>query len=112
MKQVTRVLAVLCILFAFFAGGMTTASAQSSGDEIVATDFIDPATGEVDLEAYLAAVAAANQATGGQQAAAGGTLPATGSSSADVAAVAFAMVAVGGGALALSAWARRARPSA
>ena len=78
------------------------AVAQQDPDNPVATDFIDPVTGEIDFEAYLAAVAAAEARRGGQtgsQAAAGsssGLLPRTGSDVGDVVAVGAGLVVLGG----------------
>jgi LPXTG-motif cell wall-anchored protein len=75
-------------------------------------DFIDPITGEFDVEAYLAALAAlANQGDGGGTAAqpttTDGLLPYTGSSGGDLIAGGVAVLVAGGAAVAIS---RRRRP--
>ena len=72
--------------------------------EVDPADFIDPVTGEFDTDAYLAALAAANNQSQGTT---GGTLPITGSNSADVAAVGLALVAVGGAAVVASSRRRK-----
>ncbi len=73
------------------------ADAQST--EVDAAEFIDPVTGELDLEAYLAAVAAAQRA---ETTVTGQPLPTTGTSSSDLVALGFGLVLVGGLAIALS----------
>jgi LPXTG-motif cell wall-anchored protein len=86
-----------------------TATAQEMPPMPVATDFIDPETGEIDFEAYLAAVRAAEAArttvtttpsaraaAPARAAAATGTLPRTGSTVTDLVAAGMALVVVGG----------------
>jgi LPXTG-motif cell wall-anchored protein len=61
-------------------------------------DFIDPETGEFDLDAYLAALGAALQNPGGGEEA----LPRTGSSTVDLVAFAGGLLLLGGAAVATS----------
>lgn len=95
-----RLLAVLVLVFAGLFGLSGVASAQTA-DEPRAEDFIDPETGEIDIDAYLAAVAAANQtADDGAVESASGDLPATGSEISDLVLAGAGLIVVGGAAVA------------
>lgn len=96
--------AALALVFAGLIGMSGVAGAQTDADEPQAEDFIDPETGEVDLDAYLAAVQAANAsndgATADAAASASGTLPATGSSLPEMTIAGVGLIVVGGAAIA------------
>ncbi len=101
MKKFIRLTGALVLIFGLVFASAPLADAQSA--EVDAAEFIDPVTGEFDLEAYLAALAAAERAetTVTRQ-----PLPTTGTSSSDLVALGFGLVLVGGLAIALS----RGRP--
>ncbi len=90
-----RFLLALALVATFAFGVVGVATAQEIRDP-VATDFIDPETGEIDFEAYLAAVRAAEEARRAAEAPRAVALPATGSSISDYTAVGAALVVVGG----------------
>lgn len=97
--------AVLGVVFAF--GSISPAAAQTAPDP---DDFTDPVTGEFDFDAYLAALNASANQSGGP---AGTALPRTGSSSTDVVVLGLTLIVVGGVVTASSRWqASRARSSA
>ena len=111
-----RAVACLAVAGLLSAGAAATvvavagpAGAQTT-TKIDPNDFIDPVTGQIDIEAYLAAVNAANAQGGGEAEQAGsastGSLPYTGSNAQDLL-IAGLTVVVTGGAVALVASRKR-----
>jgi LPXTG-motif cell wall-anchored protein len=83
------------------AGGGANAAAPCVPEPVSALDFV--VDGEVDLAAYLAAVAAANAAC-----APSGGLPRTGANTSTLVPLAMGLTALGGAAVATTAVRRRA----
>jgi LPXTG-motif cell wall-anchored protein len=92
-KVLSRSLVAAALSVSLSAGTAAVAvfSASPASAEVTAGDFIDPATGQVDLAAYLAAVSASKSG-----------LPSTGSNSLELAAGGVAIAAAGGAAIVLS----------
>jgi hypothetical protein len=83
-----------CLVAFSVLGVSGTAHAQSTAcGGPCATDFADPVTGEIDLNAYLAAVAAANN-----------ELARTGTNSTDLVPTGVALIVIGGTAVGLARW--------
>jgi hypothetical protein len=90
-----RLFVAVCLVAFSFLGVSGTAHAQSTGDcgGPCATDFADPVTGVIDLDAYLAALAAANN-----------QLARTGTNSTDLVPTGVALIVIGGTAIGLARW--------
>ena len=83
------------------ASVVPTASAQAVTSDVNIADFTDPVTGQINIDAYLAAVAAENlrikcAADPTLPECGGGNLPKTGSSSNDLIALGVGLIVVGG----------------
>ena len=110
--KVPRMQTTRWLVSAVFVGGLTllgsgTAAAQDTcvPAEVDATDFF--VDGELDLDAYLAAVEAANAACAAGEEADGGALPRTGSNTSDLIPIAVGLTVVGSAAVATSVARRR-----
>jgi len=126
---VPKALGVMCTVAMLSVGGAALSAASAGADTacVPATvsigPYIDPATGQINLNAYLAAVQAANavcsaSGTGGSNSngvatpvlnggngtggSGGSSLPFTGTDAAELAAAGIALVTVGGAAVVMS----------
>ena len=92
-----------------FAGTIASAQDTCVPAEVDATDFF--VDGELDLDAYLAAVEAANAVCSAGEEADGGALPRTGSNASDLVPIAVGLTVVGSAAVATSVVRRRSANS-
>ena len=92
-----------CLVAFSVLGVSGTAHAQTDCGGPCATDFIDPATGDIDLAAYLTAVAAANAQSD--------ALARTGTNSTDLVPTGVALIVVGGAAVGIARWRKESASS-